>query len=125
MISSIIDYEEVNKLSSYKITSNAFNHVIVYKENDIIFGFLDYSVMYERAEINYIFVKEEYRNMKIGSYLLKSMLDKEKVKQITLEVNVNNINAIKLYKKFGFQIVSIRKGYYEGIDGYLMLRSGE
>lgn len=42
------------------------------------------------------------------------------LKNITLEVNVLNDAAIKLYKKFNFTVVSIRRGYYKGIDGYLM-----
>lgn len=125
MINSTCDYEELNQLSSYKITTNAFNHVLAYREDNVIIGFLDYSVMYERAEINYIFVKEKYRNKKIGSLLLDDMIKKIGDKELSLEVNVENINAIKLYKKFEFQIVSIRKGYYDGIDAYLMVRSGE
>ena len=44
-------------------------------------------------------------------------------KSISLEVNVNNLYAIKLYENFGFKKVAIRKGYYNGIDGFLMERS--
>ena len=43
-------------------------------------------------------------------------------KSITLEVNKNNIPALNLYKKFNFNEVAIRKGYYNGIDGILMER---
>ena len=40
---------------------------------------------------------------------------------ITLEVNCNNKNAIKLYKKFNFKEVAIRKCYYNNKeDGILM-----
>ena len=38
----------------------------------------------------------------------------------TLEVRVDNLIAISLYEKFGFEKVSIRKGYYDGVDGLLM-----
>ncbi len=41
---------------------------------------------------------------------------------ITLEVNVNNSAAISLYKKYKFEICALRKGYYNGQDGYLMIR---
>ena len=51
----------LNKLTDYKISLNEFNEVLVYVEDNIIKAFLDYSVMYERMEINYIFVLEEYR----------------------------------------------------------------
>ena len=39
---------------------------------------------------------------------------------ITLEVAVNNEPAISLYKKFGFEIISTRKNYYDNVDAYLM-----
>ena len=42
---------------------------------------------------------------------------------ITLEVNKENIPAIKLYRKLGFKDVAIRKGYYNGVDGILMERT--
>ena len=50
--------------------------------------------------------------------------DLKGVTNITLEVNVNNTNAIKLYQKNGFKIVSRRENYYNGTDGYLMLKEG-
>ena len=78
--------------------------------------------MYERMEINYIFVKEEYRKNNIGYELIKYMIDNNEFDNITLEVNVNNDCAINLYKKHGFEIIGIREKYYNGIDGYLMER---
>ena len=35
---------------------------------------------------------------------------------------MNNELAIKLYEKYNFKIVTIRKSYYDGVDGYLMER---
>ena len=123
MITSTNDYSYLNTLSDYVITDNAFNHVLIYNDDDKILGFLDYSVMYERAEINYIFVLKEYRSKGIASKLLEYMLDNNDFNEISLEVNVNNKKAIKLYQKYGFREVNIRKGYYDGIDGVLMYRS--
>lgn len=123
MISLINDYDFLNTLSDYKVTKNAFNEVYAYILNDEVLGFIDYSVIYERAEINYIFVKEKYRHQGIASKLMQFMLDKIDVGSITLEVSVENIYAIKLYEKYGFKKVFIRDGYYNGIDGILMLKS--
>ena len=123
MITSTTDYSYLNTLSDYQITDNAFNKVLIYKLDDKIIGYLDYSVMYERGEINYIFVLKEYRNQKIGSKLLEYMINNTNLDEISLEVNKNNTNAIKLYQKYGFREVNIRKGYYDGVDGILMLRS--
>ena len=123
MITSTKDYSYLNTLSNYKITDNAFNNVIIYKEDNQILGYLDYSIMYERGEINYIFVLEQYRSKGIASKLLEYMINNTKVEEISLEVNKDNSNAIKLYRKYNFKEVGIRKGYYNGVDGILMLRS--
>jgi len=53
-------------------------------------------------------------------YLFSELNDS--VETVTLEVAVNNEAAINLYKKFGFEIIHIRKKYYNGIDAYLMGR---
>ena len=36
------------------------------------------------------------------------------MKTITLEVNENNLSAIRLYDKFSFDKLGIRKKYYNG-----------
>ncbi len=114
--------ENIN-LNDYKLTNNPFSKCLIYLENNTIIAFIDYSIIYEKIEINYIFVKEEYRRKNIASkllsYLIKNNLDKE---NITLEVNINNIKAINLYKKFNFKEVAIRKNYYGNSDGILMER---
>jgi len=122
MISKTTDISYLNTLSSYKITINPFSNILIYKKDNKIVGFLDYSKMYEKIEINYIFVLNEYRNQNIGYELIKYMIDNNDFENITLEVNVNNISAINLYKKHGFEIIGIREKYYDGIDGYLMER---
>ena len=90
-------------------------------QNLFIIAYLYYSEIYERVEINNIEVEEQYRNMGIGTELLKKLTELVQ-KSISLEVRINNYNAIKLYKKFNFQEKAIRKGYYQGIDGILMVR---
>ena len=112
--------EEIN-LNDYKITENPFSKCLIYLENDNIIGFLDYSIIYEKIEINYIFVKEEFRNKKIAAKLMKNLIENNLDKDnITLEVNVNNVSAIKLYKKFNFKEVAKRHNYYGSLDGILM-----
>ena len=120
MIKKIKDIDYINNLSNYKVTLNNFNKVIGYYFDNKIVGFLDYSVMYEKIEINYIFVIEEYRKKGIAYNLIKYVIDNYDFENITLEVNINNISAINLYKKLGFNIIGIRKKYYNGVDGYLM-----
>ena len=43
------------------------------------------------------------------------------VENFSLEVNVNNKDAIKLYLKNGFEIKTVRSNYYKDSDAYLMV----
>ena len=122
MLKEVDDLNLVNGLSDYEVSFNQFNKVLGFYINSNLVGFLDYSIIYERLEINYIFVKEEYRRKNIAYTLLKYIIDNYNYENITLEVNVNNNKAINLYQKLGFKIIAIRPKYYNGIDGYLMER---
>ena len=102
--------------------NNPFCHYIIYYENNKVYGYLYYSDIYDRAEINQFEVNEECRNKGIGNKLISYFVNLLN-KNVTLEVKIDNYNAIHLYKKYGFKEVSIRKGYYKGIDGLLMERS--
>lgn len=108
-------------INEYELKKNAK----VYELNGKIIAFISFIMLYERAELNYIFVDSEYRNQKIASTLIENMLDdclKADVKKIDLEVKCSNKAAIKLYEKYNFKIVSIRKNYYNGIDALLMVK---
>lgn len=102
-----------------ELTNNPFAKVIIYIDKTIK-GYLYYSEIYDRIEINQIEVEKNSRNQKIASKLLEELIKKDK--DITLEVKQTNEIAIKLYKKYNFKQVAIRKGYYNNIDGLLMER---
>ncbi len=100
---------------------NPFSKYLVYIYNDSVIGFCYYYEIYDKLEIAYIFVSPEFRNKKVASKLMKYIIDNNSDKyNITLEVRIDNENAIKLYKKFGFKEVALRKKYYNGVDGILM-----
>ena len=103
------------------LNSNPFSHYIVYIENSMILGFINYYFMYDRIEIANFNVLDEYQNHKIGSKLLEYLINKyqNSVDNITLEVRCDNEKAIHLYKKYGFIKKAIRKNYYNGVDGLL------
>ena len=102
------------------INNNPFGRVLVYIKDNIVLGYLYYSDIYDRIEINQIEVDEKFRCLGIASSLLKELIKLEK--DITLEVRENNVPAIKLYEKFGFKKVAIRNKYYGNIDAVLMER---
>lgn len=121
------DLNEVNNLLetfNYKLDNiyeNEFLKCLVYTE-DKIKGVLVYELIYDRIEIDYITVDEKYRKQGIGSKLLEYLIENNDVKNITLEVNENNIAAINLYSKYGFEVVAIRKNYYKSEDALLMMK---
>ena len=95
-------------------------YLIVVDQNEVV-GYLYYSRIYERVEINQFEVRKDKRKRGIGTKLLEKIIKKEPT-TITLEVRENNQEAISLYQKFNFEKKAIRKGYYQGIDGLLMER---
>ncbi len=108
----VIDEYELNKSAK------------VFIENDKIIAFISYNIFFERAELNYIFVDKNERRKGIASLLIEDMIVecmKKNVNTIDLEVSSLNKNAIKLYEKYKFKKVSVRKKYYNGVDALLMM----
>lgn len=127
MIEEIKDIKLIENLfkkykEKYNPIINDYTFILAYKENDKYVGFLIYQLLYEASEIIDIFVLDEYRNKGIGKALMNKMLENKQIEKVTLEVKKDNKNAIMLYNSLGFKPVSIRKGYYEGVDAILMLK---
>lgn len=124
------DYNSVEKMlkDEFNISfpqENSFSRKLVCAKDENIVGILLYSVMYERAEIDYICVKKEFRNKNIATDLINEMftiLIQDNVETVSLEVRKSNIPARSFYKKMGFSEVSIRSNYYKNEDGILMVR---
>ena len=102
---------------------NPFLKQVDYYLDEKIVGSMKYSIMYERMELEDIFVIDEYKNQKIGTKLMSYLISEainNRVVNVTLEVRESNEIAIKLYKKFGFREVALRHNYYENENGILM-----
>lgn len=101
---------------------NVSSKYIVAKENGEIVGFAGIWYSVDDAHITNIVVRKSYRNKGIGSLLLEKLIELAKQKtSLTLEVNTKNEIAQKLYLKYGFKNLGIRKKYYDGIeDAYIM-----
>ena len=79
MIQEIKDINIINeKLSNFNTSVKeigVYTKYYSYIENDLIVGFLSFDLIYDRAEINYIFVEKDYRQQGIAKKLLNYMLD--------------------------------------------------
>ena len=104
-------------------TDNPFSRYVEYQIDGNTIGKMKYSLIYDRMELDDIYVIEEYRNKGIGNKLMSYLVSKAieyRVVNITLEVRLSNEIARDLYKKYGFREVALRKNYYKDEDGVLM-----
>lgn len=84
--------------------------------NDLVVGFVGIWIVVGEGNITNIAVHPDYRGNGIGDKLLSSLINlcyDLNCSLINLEVRESNYKAQNLYKKFGFNIDGIRKGYYE------------
>ena len=81
-----------------------------------IVGYIASSIVIDNMDLESIVVKKEYQRKHIASYLLDFLFNlakKKNVVSIFLEVRTSNIKAQNLYRKYGFEIINIRKKYYK------------
>lgn len=132
-LATLKDIKEINyflkkfhiERSEEEFESHPFTKYVLVKIGKKAAGFLCYEEIYERYELDYIYVEEEYREQGIASALMDFFINevkKKNGKNITLEVSNNNKEANQLYKKFGFKFAAIRKKYYGDTDGSLLMR---
>lgn len=103
-----------------EVEENKVARYLVAAQNDEIIGFCGAHIIFEEAHIINMAVKEGFRNRGVGNKLLSGLLQYASnlgAGYITLEVRASNDSAKALYKKLGFEKVSIRKGYYKGENG--------
>lgn len=108
-----------------KYSKNEYSKEYVYILNDKVVGFIIYKYIYDRIELDYIYVLPDNRKDGIASKLMEQMINfsfEVDSLNITLEVNENNILALRLYQKFDFKICATRERYYKNERAYLMIR---
>lgn len=118
-------YQEFNVNDVDLFDIGPFTHLMVYELDNEIAGFVNYSIIYDRAEIEYIYVDEKYRKNHIASEFMELIITDaidSGCDNITLEVAENNVKGISLYEKYGFIKSAVRKNYYKDCDGILMIR---
>ena len=124
-LGSLLEENFVNVYSISEMLEDQVSKVYVYELDDIIVGFIMATDLKETCDILILIVDPEYRNKKIATNLIDYLISEldENLRLITLEVSANNTAAIRLYDKFGFEVVNVRKKYYSnGDDAYLMAR---
>ena len=103
---------------------NTNSYYLVAKSENMILGFGGILQILDEATLTNIVVRKDYRENGIASSILENLIDYTKNNDasfITLEVNINNLPAIHLYKKYGFEQVGVRKKYYNNKDNALLM----
>ncbi len=100
-----------------ELEGNHSYFLVAINEYNEIIGFSGLKVILDEADIMNIVVKKSFKGNGIGSKLLENLISYSKdnnLKTVTLEVNEHNLSAIRLYDKFDFNHIGIRKKYYNG-----------
>ena len=116
------NYSKLNNLEDE--INNSYSILLVDEIDNNIISFLYAQDFKDNYDILFFIVDKSYQNKGYGTKLLKFFVDNYIINNqtVTLEVSVENEYAIKLYEKFNFKRINIRKGYYNGIDAIVLRR---
>lgn len=96
------------------------NWVLECSNTQSLVGWLTATVLFEQSELELIVTDQAWRRRGLAGKLLLHWFAWAKClgcEDALLEVRASNVGAIKLYEKFGFEEVGIRKNYYPMIEG--------
>lgn len=104
---------------------NGNSKYLVAKIDDKIVGFAGIIPILDEADISNIVVHKAFRNKKIGSCLLESLINLSLslgLRILNLEVRESNVPAIKLYEKYGFEVCGLREKYYNHSENAILMK---
>ncbi len=88
-----------------------------------VIGYGGLLLVEEDAHITTLAVDPAVRRQRLGTRLLLALVDaalSRGARHLTLEVRESNVDAQRLYERFGFHPVGRRKHYYPGEDALVM-----
>ncbi|MBV8153242.1 MAG: ribosomal protein S18-alanine N-acetyltransferase [Candidatus Eremiobacteraeota bacterium] len=100
---------------SNELSANKLAHYYVGRVDEKIVAYGGIWVILEDSHITTIAVQPEFRGRGLGEQMLIHLLDEAMTRGaswITLEVRETNDVAQRLYRKYGFTNVSVRRAYY-------------
>ena len=99
-----------------ELNNDLAKYYCAFNEKGEIVGYCGCWQILEEAHITNIAVAPDFRRQHVGEALLTTIIkscQKQMIKYLTLEVRVSNEPAIKLYEKYAFKSLGVRKGYYQ------------
>lgn len=95
--------------------ANELYRFVAVEEKGVIVGYANFRIVADEGEIERVAVHPDSRRRGYGRKLMEAMVDysrKKGVRDMTLDVRVNNEKAINLYESCGFSEEGRRKDYY-------------
>ena len=110
----------------FKGVPNSRYFLVATNEADQIVGYAAVLVVAPgvEADVLTVAVLPDYARQGIATHFMNELEEWSKSKQalaMMLEVGVENVGAIALYEKLGYQSIATRKNYYgQGLDAFVM-----
>jgi [ribosomal protein S18]-alanine N-acetyltransferase len=103
-------------------------HYLVAEQDGAVVGYAGLLVAAHQADVLTLAVACEHWGRGTGSALLEALLTEAQRRgctEVFLEVRTDNLRAQRLYRRYGFTGIGIRRGYYQpsGTDALVMRRA--
>lgn len=100
-------------------------YYVLADEDGTIAGYAGLWRVLDEGQITNIALRKTYRRQGYGELLLRVLMEAgwdDGCSDIFLEVRVSNIGALHLYRKMGYEVLSVRERYYSEPeeDAYVM-----
>lgn len=110
-----------------ELDENEFANYYIAEIDGEIAGYFGLWLLFDQAQITTIGTAKKFHRQHVASFMMEAidqMCVENECEFLSLEVRISNIPAQNLYKKFGLEIVSVRKDYYsDHEDAYLMVKA--
>lgn len=80
-----------------------------------VLGYAGLWMIVDEGHVCTLAVQPDWRGRRLGELLLVTLIERScalNASVVTLEVRTSNLVAQQLYRKYGFSVVGLRKGYY-------------
>jgi ribosomal-protein-alanine N-acetyltransferase len=91
-------------------------HYVVAEAGDRLVGYAGLFATRHQGDVQTVAVSPRHQGSGTGTMLLGELLDEAErrgVGEVLLEVRADNQVALRLYERFGFERIGLRRGYYQ------------
>jgi [ribosomal protein S18]-alanine N-acetyltransferase len=109
-----------------ELSEHDTRHYLVAEMGGEIVGYAGLCAYPEESFVQTIAVRRDRQGQGVGAHLLTALIDEARRREepmVGLEVRADNPVAQHMYRRFGFEQVGVRRGYYQpsGTDAVLMV----